>query len=162
MELDDPRWLELDGGYRVRYDPRPAINRVCDGDANAWHELWEELHHQGDVGVASYAAVSILVAMAPSEFWRDWNLYALASTVEEARCSDKNPEVPTWLEVAYANAWDQLERQALTVFPTINSEEMIESVLTVLALRKGQSALAQFAQFSEDERRDMLVQISAG
>lgn len=46
---DDARWANLIGGYRVPYDPRPAIAKLDNGDRHAaWDELWNELHHQGD------------------------------------------------------------------------------------------------------------------
>jgi hypothetical protein len=47
--------------------------------AAAWQELWEELHHQGDVGDASYAAVPELVRIHRSESAVDWNPYALVA-----------------------------------------------------------------------------------
>lgn len=66
ISFDDPRWDDLEGGYRIEYDPRPALLTLEDSpdDPDAWAELWEELHHQGDVGEASYAAVPYLAALA--------------------------------------------------------------------------------------------------
>ncbi|MEG0881483.1 MAG: hypothetical protein RSH52_09485, partial [Janthinobacterium sp.] len=60
LSLDDPLWTTLEGGYRMPYDVAKALKAMQAGD-DVWHELWEELHHQGDVGVASYAAVPQLV-----------------------------------------------------------------------------------------------------
>jgi len=56
-------WGELNDGYGAPYDPRPAIAKLRAEplDQAAWGELWNELHHQGDVGAASYAAVPLLV-----------------------------------------------------------------------------------------------------
>jgi hypothetical protein len=44
---DDTRLGELQGGYRVPFDPRPAIAALAfdPGDREAWDSLWEELHH---------------------------------------------------------------------------------------------------------------------
>lgn len=54
----------MEGGYRLPYDPRPALDRLATVDvAAAWAELWQELYHQGDVGEASYAAVPELVRL---------------------------------------------------------------------------------------------------
>ena len=63
MHYDDPRWRTLAGGYRTPYAPTPALARFESGTrlAETWDELWNELHHQGDVGEASYAAVPALV-----------------------------------------------------------------------------------------------------
>lgn len=55
LGFSDPRWNQLECGYRVRYDPRPALAKLQSGVdvAAAWEVLWQELHHQGDVGVVS-------------------------------------------------------------------------------------------------------------
>ena len=58
---NEEQWAGLCGGYRTPYDPRNAIGKLREGDAKAaWDELWQELHHQGDVGEASYATVPLL------------------------------------------------------------------------------------------------------
>ncbi len=63
LSLDDPRWSTLEGGYKVIYDPRPALELLRAGGRTeeAWSELWNELHHQGDIGSASYAAVPHII-----------------------------------------------------------------------------------------------------
>jgi hypothetical protein len=63
LSFDDERWNHLTGGYKTLFDPRPSLRNVesQQNTATAWEELWEELHHQGDVGPASYAAVPELV-----------------------------------------------------------------------------------------------------
>jgi hypothetical protein len=45
MDLNDPRWSQLKGGYRVFYDPRPELGRLESNDdaEAAWAELWQEL-----------------------------------------------------------------------------------------------------------------------
>jgi hypothetical protein len=52
MDLNDARWRGLKGGYKMPYDPRPALQRLAAGVERgaAWDELWQELFHQGDVG----------------------------------------------------------------------------------------------------------------
>ena len=52
LNVDDIRWTKLAGGYRVPYDPRAALRKLASGTevSEAWKELWQELHHQGDVG----------------------------------------------------------------------------------------------------------------
>ena len=75
MDLNDARWSELKGGYRIAYDPPPALAKLerDAGDAEAWEELWNELHHQGDVGEASYASVPELVRIHREHEGRGWN-----------------------------------------------------------------------------------------
>lgn len=96
LSLTDKRWTKLVGGYRTVFDPRPSLHNL---ESNvhvkeAWHEVWEELHHQGDVGEASYAAVPHLVRIHGERKLDDWNTYALVAVIELARGKDKNPEVP--------------------------------------------------------------------
>ncbi len=45
MDLDDPKWSHLHGGYRVSYDPRKALFALeqADETASTWEELWTEL-----------------------------------------------------------------------------------------------------------------------
>jgi hypothetical protein len=59
LGFEDERWAGLMGGHRMPFDPRSWLARIESNDnaAGAWDALWEELHHQGDVGDASYAAV---------------------------------------------------------------------------------------------------------
>lgn len=71
------------------FDPRAALQNL---ESNvhvkeAWHELWEELHHQGDVGEASYAAVPHLVRIYRERGAIDWNTYAIVAVTELARTS---------------------------------------------------------------------------
>ena len=61
MILSDPKWEGLEGGYRIPYDPRPVLSKLASGIEvdHAWDELWNELHHQGDVGEASFAQLPL-------------------------------------------------------------------------------------------------------
>jgi hypothetical protein len=63
LPLFDAKWAKLTGGYRVPYDPSAALSRLEQGQ-DVWPELWNELHHQGDVGEDSDAAVPHLVRIA--------------------------------------------------------------------------------------------------
>src|SRR5687768_15642034 len=66
LPLDDKRWSSLDGGYRVPFDASVPLRQLehAENLQPIWDELWNELHHQGHVGVASYAAVPHLVRIA--------------------------------------------------------------------------------------------------
>src|SRR3954466_13696310 len=108
--FDDARWRELRRGYRTPYDPRKALlslERGTDVSA-AWSELWEELHHQGDVGEASYAAVPHLVRIHGERDAIERNTYAFAVVIERARQEHANPQMPSWLAEAYDLAWRDL------------------------------------------------------
>jgi hypothetical protein len=99
FSLNDERWNHLTGGYKTPFDPRPPLAKLENqrDEAAAWEELWEELHHQGDVGDASYAAIPELVRIHRSHGIADWNTYAITAIIELARTERGNPEVPEWL-----------------------------------------------------------------
>jgi hypothetical protein len=127
-----------------------------------WQELWQELHHQGDVGEASYAALAPLVRMYTGRGQPDWNIYALAVTIELARNAGANPPVPSWLAEDYWGAWKKLEAQALAELPAANDDDLVVSILATLALAKGKRTLAQMAVLTEDEREEMLNEFGWG
>ena len=110
MDLRDDRWTRLLGGYRVPYDPRKALLALERGESvdSAWNELWNELHHQGDVGEASFAAVPHLVRIHELRGIPDWNTYLIASIIELARDNPRNPKLPADFEKPYETAWTQL------------------------------------------------------
>ena len=139
MLLTDSKWSTLVGGYRLPYDPRPEISKLAVNldDESAWAELWENLHHQGDVGEASYAAVTALVDLYGSENFPDWNLFALATTIEVERHRKGNPSLPEWLSDDYQSAWRKLDQLALATLQETADSETVQSALAVLAIARG-------------------------
>jgi hypothetical protein len=134
LSLDDNRWNNLTGGYTMKCDPRPLLAELKteQNKERAWHGLWDELHHQGDVGEASYASVAHLVRIHRTSGTVDWNTYAIVATIELARGRGKNPEVPTWLkedylrairelaEIGAAEIWRTEEPEAVRAIPLPN------------------------------------------
>jgi len=139
LTLDDPRWSSLRGGYRVPYDATPVLRRLAGdwADRAAWEELWNELHHQGDVDEASYATLPVLVELARRARKRDWNVYALAATIETERHARRNPPLPTWLATDYRRAWAKLADLALEDLREVSDRNLIRSALAVVALARG-------------------------
>jgi hypothetical protein len=158
FNLDDPGWAGLVGGYRVRYDPRPALHALETGDRQtAWEELWTELYHQGDVGEASYAAVPQLVRIEDARTEADWNTYALVAVIDVARRDPRNPVLPDWLKPAYQSAWRTLARLGMARLEMAGEATLVSSIIGVLAIEKGQYTLGRLGvEFTEDERREML------
>jgi hypothetical protein len=156
MELNDKRWAELRGGYGELYDPRSIILRLSQNDGSAWDELWQKLHHQGDIGEASYAALPLLVRAHEARGIADWNTYALAAVIEEARHDPKNPPVPDWLLPEYEAGWQALETMALREFPAATNSQLVDSIIAVLAFAKKRILLGRMAMLTEDERQEML------
>jgi hypothetical protein len=158
LSLDDNRWQNLKGGYRTRFDPRPLLSKL---DSNkdmktAWHDLWEGLHHQGDVGEASYAAVPHLLQIYRKSTVIDWNTYAIVAVIELARDRGENPEVPKWLGEDYFQAIQDLaEVGAVEVLHTKKPEE-IRAILSILAISAGARTHARFLLgYSAEELLEM-------
>ncbi|HUM11200.1 MAG TPA: hypothetical protein VLT82_09655 [Myxococcaceae bacterium] len=153
LRLDDPRWKTLEGGYRVPYDASVPLGRLERGE-DVWKELWQELHHQGDVGEASYAAVPHLVRIASARVARDWNPYALASLIEIERHRSRNPPLPSWLAGSYAAAWEQLLSLGLGDVLVVKDLETFRSILGALALARGQLKLGAWIEDGDEDTID--------
>lgn len=149
LPLSDPRWRVLRGGYKVPYDASVALAQLERGE-NVWDELWQELHHQGDVGDASYAAVPHLVRIAGTFSQRDWNLYGLVSTIEIERHRKSNPPLPEWLAESYRAAWQQLLTVALGDLRDSQDGPTLRSILGAVALAKGDLKLGALVSYSDD------------
>ena len=134
IDLDDARWSQMTGGYTTLFDPRPLLRRLEaeDDKTQVWKDLWDELHHQGDIGDASFACVPFLVSSYRREGMIDRNTYALVAIIELARKVGNNPDVPQWLA------------------------DDVRAILSVLAIQKGLRAHGGFLlNYSEEEMLDI-------
>ncbi len=154
LSFDDERWNRLAGGYRTRFDPRPFLKELESNNEtkDARHQLWENLHHQGDVGEASYAAVPHLVRIHRQGGTIDWNTYAIVAVIELARGNAKNPKVPEWLNEDYFQAIQDLAKVGSVELLRAQDSEDIRAILSVLAISKDARTHARFLlNYSEDE-----------
>jgi len=157
LAADDKHWSTLRSGYRLPLDPRVLVRKLDnDSDAKAvWAELWDELHHQGDVGDASYAAVPLLVEAHRRRGEADWNTYAIVSIIELARTEQHNPPVPAWLSDAYFSAIQELCSIGLREIADAKDIDSVRAVLSVIALAKGLRTHAKFlVDYNEEELRE--------
>ena len=115
----------------MKFDPRPLLAKLEAKQEleSTWHELWDELHHQGDVGDASYAAVPQIVRIYRHHGAMDWNTYAIVVIIELARGRGTNPEVPKWLEEEYFAAIQDLAEIGRSELPQIQESEEVRAVL---------------------------------
>jgi hypothetical protein len=158
LAQNDPRWSTLKGGYRMPLDPRPLVSQLEDSQFadGAWSELWNELHHQGDVGEASYAAVPLLVELHRKRGIADWNPYAIVSTIELARTEGSNPEIPEWLSDDYSRAIQELANIGIREIAVASDAESVRAILAVIAVAKGLRTHAKFLiEYSEDELQEI-------
>jgi hypothetical protein len=165
LSFDDPRWRELEGGYGGPYDPRKALlslERGTDVSA-AWSELWEELHHQGHVGEASYAAIPHVVRIHGERDALELNTYALAVVIEQARRERANPDMPSWLGSAYDAAWQDLVDLGLRDLRRASEDDdLIGAIIAALSYTKGLPMLSRMAMLTEKERKQMLDEVGWG
>jgi hypothetical protein len=160
LSLDDKRWLVMKGGYRMPFDPRPLFSKLSakKETAETWHELWEELHHQGDVGETSYAAVPHLVRIYLGTSEIDWNPYAIVTIIELARTEAKNPPIPDFLHDSYFEAIQKLSELGTKQVLQTKDSETIRAILSVVALAQGERAHARFLiNYSAQELLDLEI-----
>ena len=153
--LDDPKWQTLNGGYKLPYDASVKLRELDADPASAtetWEEFWNELHHQGDVDIASYATVPQLVQICVKHELLDWNAFAIVATIEECRVFGKNPKLPDWLENDYHFAIKTLAEFGAKHFAKVWSKELVQSFLAVAAFAKDAPNMARMLiTFSDDE-----------
>jgi hypothetical protein len=157
LSFDDERWNHLTGRYRTPFDPRPLIRKLENGEGNAavWHELWGELHHQGDVGDASYAAVPHIVEIHRQSGIVNWNPYAIVACIESARMTG-NPTIPDWLEKDYFSSIQELSEIGIAEISRANKPEEVRAILSIIAIAKGLRTHGRFLlEYSEDELIDL-------
>ena len=151
LALTDKRWQQLRGGYRTPFDASVPLTQLEAGKP-VWDQLWEELHHQGDVGEASYAAVPHLVRIAQAAVVRDWNVYALVALIEIERHRKNNPPMPDWLRSDYEEAWRDVTTLALRDLGASNDPLTVQSALCIVAVGRGQLKLgALLCHFDDSE-----------
>jgi hypothetical protein len=161
LSLEDPRWTQLAGGYRVTFDPRPLLERLETERSldPVWSELWTELHHQGDVGEASYAAVPHIVRIYRNRGAIDWNAYAIVAIIELARGSGKNPQLPDWLKDGYFDALKSLATAGDSDLPRTNDPDTCCAILSILAIEKGlRKHAGLLVNYSESELTDLKIE----
>ena len=123
----------------MRLDPRPLLKRLeTESDTSqVWQELWDELHHQGDVDDASFAAVPYLVRAYQRRGVVDWNNFAIVAVIELARKEGPNPVVPGWLDEGYFSAIRELATLGAADILLADGPEAPRAILSVLAIEMG-------------------------
>jgi len=156
IQLDDPRWKELDGGYRMPYDASVALKQLetaktADQIDAVFSELCNELHHQGDVGLASYFSIPHIIRIAIEKSIYNYNVFGLIVTIEIERHKN-NPDLPKDFEETYL-------RSLKVDLPDLVNKGLNENwdltltttILSALAVSKGHVELAEAISKMEDE-----------
>ncbi|MBT9588778.1 hypothetical protein IV102_35920 [bacterium] len=160
----DPCWSHYKSGYNRRhYDCEGLIRELQQSGPTEgfWDQLWGELHHQGDVGEASYAILPHLVKYL-SHFQgalTEW--LAFAATVEECRQNldgQNNPPLPTEIASAYYHALRDLIALTLARSPRQSTEEDVRYLASLIAFTHGQPRLGKaYPDFSAEEAERWLT-----
>lgn len=156
ITLDDKLWKELKGGYKVVYDvsvPLRKLERSNDKKEinKIYEELWNELHHQGDVELASYLALPQLVRIAKDKKLFDWNVLAICATIEQQRHQEKNPPLPTQYADYYKDGLIELKKFIVDNLVSVDDEITLRSAFSALAACNGQIKLSRaILEMSED------------
>ncbi|MGI9235254.1 MAG: hypothetical protein ACR2RD_16600 [Woeseiaceae bacterium] len=137
LPLDDPKWKDYRGGYNSAvYDLVPFLTKLrsLEMSEKDWNILWEDLHHQGDIGEASYAVVPYLTEYAKSARKIAWHVFGFAAIVELERTEHDNPEVPEEIRDSYFASIKELPKIALERGADVWGKDCFECVMACLAL----------------------------
>ena len=165
LSFDDPIWTTLTGGRGRVTDIRPLLRRLeVESDPDeVWEALWDALHHQGDIGIASFAAVPHLVRIHRQRDTVDWNTYALIATIELARDGEQNPDLPDWARPDYEAALRELATLGLVELPRAPAPEAVLSILSVAAIGHGRRVHGRaLLEFDDEELQEILDSYEAG
>ena len=164
MDLDNKIWQTLDGGYKIPFDasiPLKKLQSTTDQKiiADIFADLWDNLHHQGDIGLASYLTLPQLVTICIDKKSFDWNFVGLCIVIEHCRQTDHNPKLPDEFKSEYFDALKTLEQYLLTNFKSIKDPTTLRLTLALLATVNGQVELGKAIEnLDEDMVKDFLEQ----
>ena len=160
LPLDDPRWATYIGGYQTPYDASEALRRLyAEGPSKElWDELWQELHHQGDIGSASFAAVPHLLEFSRKSPTLDWNAFGLIAIIELERLGrSKHWTIPPELEEAFFAAIEKLPEIVASHPQKRWGPELTQHIMACIAVARGQTLLARaYLEMGLDEAKQLL------
>jgi hypothetical protein len=157
MDLQDKAWKKVNGGRKTLYDASVPLQRMEQTNdpaqvAKIWQELWDNLHHQGNVGIASYLALPQLVRIAKEKKMIDWNIFGLCSLIEQQRHERDNPDLPAVFQQYYQEGLTELSKLALESLKTDQEDDtMFVTALAVIATSSGRTRLGKAILQLEDE-----------
>lgn len=163
MPLDDSRWATYSGGYRSPYNVVPLIHRLNDEGTSGdfWEVVWNELHHQGDVGEASYALVPYLVDHQSCRRELDEQVFHFCVIVELQQPENSNPPIPPEIELSYAMAMRRLPVIGTEQLRRGCSEAIVMGVAAATALAGGHRVLARaYVEFGRVDAMDYLSNLN--
>lgn len=161
MKLTDNIWKTLEAGYKIPYDASISLRQLeATNDINTinliWEELWNELHHQGDVGIASYLSLPQLVRIGKQKGIYNWNILGLCCVIEQQRHLGSNPLLPIEYQDYYFKGLSDLKQFVLDNLENETDNLTYTFSLATLATCNGQIELGKTIMNLED--KDVLAE----
>lgn len=161
LPLDAAEWQTFCGGYnRAPFNCVPLIEqlRATGTSEKFWTIVWDELHHQGDVGEATYAIVPYLAEHFLHSVEFDLQLLAFVAIVEYERHRNKNPPIPAVLVNGYNWAIEAVLTKTLQLTPNNWSSDVMRYYAALVATWKRLPVMsAAYQELDETEAREFLV-----
>jgi len=138
------------------YDASVPLKRLEEATSteeinSVFAELWNELHHQGDVGLVSYYSVPHLIRIAKEKKLYDFNAIGLVTTIEIERYSN-NPKLPEEFEEEYLYSIQKELPELIMQMINENWDTSLSVVvLSALAVSKGHIKIADAILKMEDQ-----------
>jgi hypothetical protein len=155
IQLNDERWKEFEGGYRMPYDASVALKKLEAAESKEeideiFKELWNELHHQGDVGLASYFSLPHIIRISKEKKLVDYNVFGFIAVIETER-HDNNPKLPPEFEEEYLQAIREGVPDLVKIIIQDSWDATLSStVMAALAAIKGHIEMAKAILKMED------------
>ncbi len=159
MDLNNPIWKTLKGGYGSIYDASIVLRNLEETESpesieEISNELWQELHHQGDVGLASYYSLPHIVKILQEKNLNNWKLTGLCSVIEQQRHTVDNPDLPEDLIDDYTTAISKLKALAIKSLNEVKDKTTLIVLLSTIATCSGHFKLG--IAISEMENDDLI------
>ena len=156
MDLNSQIWSTLEGGYRIPYDASVVLKELKSTSdvkiiEHIFCELWDNLHHQGDVGVGSYLSSISLIDICIEKKSFDWNYIGLCLVIEHCRRSGNNSELPSQFKGDYFTALNRFEEYLLSNFKAIDDPTSIRLTLALFATLHEQYDLGKAIEKLDDD-----------
>jgi hypothetical protein len=163
MDLDNPIWTKLNGGYKIPYNAAEPLSRLANPGTIAeqgsiFKELWENLHHQGDVDLASYLAVPQLIRICISKKSFNWNFIGLCVVIENCRGREHNPELPEEYKNYYFDSLKEFEKYLVSSLKNIIDETAFTLSLAFIAKVNGHTKLSRVLEILDSDEIDELLE----
>ena len=155
IQLNDPGWKEFEGGYRMPYDASIALKKLAAAESKKeideiFKELRNELHHQGDVGLASYFSLPHIIQISKEKKFADYNVFGLVTVIETER-HNNNPKLPPEYETEYLKALREGVPDLVNMIIQDDWDTTLSStVMAALAATKGHIEMAKAILKMED------------